>query len=243
MAEEPLLELDQGTLLVVTEEIKHKSKGYVVVKSYGTPQDIPVLLEEGVTRLKDAGAKEIFAACSVPENPLMEEYCQAGRYQLKFEGSMLEMQRELVQNYSKEQGMLALTPLGRENAQTFLALYNDTFFEVPNSATYQQEELTRLLDTTKTLCFLVNCQGEDVGIAELDLQPEIPEIASVGIVPGKRGNGLGASLMHSLMAVLAQRGYTKVFLRVHEANSTALALYQRLGFEVVKIITRWYRLQ
>ena len=60
---------------------------------------------------------------------------------------------------------------------------------------------------------------------------DTPELA-IAVLPGHRNEGIGTSLLTSLLALLCERGYGRVSLSVEKANP-ALHLYQRLGFKTV----------
>jgi ribosomal protein S18 acetylase RimI-like enzyme len=50
--------------------------------------------------------------------------------------------------------------------------------------------------------------------------------------PDHRGRGLGAAMVSRLLAALARRGVQRATILTHETNPTAIALYERMGFEV-----------
>jgi ribosomal protein S18 acetylase RimI-like enzyme len=58
------------------------------------------------------------------------------------------------------------------------------------------------------------------------------DVPSLGIVvaPAFRGQGYGRSLMHFLHAAAKARGAPAIRLKVYPENSTAVALYQSLGY-------------
>jgi ribosomal protein S18 acetylase RimI-like enzyme len=61
---------------------------------------------------------------------------------------------------------------------------------------------------------------------------ETPEL-TVGIVPSKRGQGLGAQLLDALLDEARGAGYARISLSV-EPESLAFKLYERAGFEKVE---------
>lgn len=66
--------------------------------------------------------------------------------------------------------------------------------------------------------------------------PGWTEISAVCTAPEARGRGYAAGLVSALVARIAARG-ERPFLHVAEANTGAIALYQRLGFEMRKPVT------
>ena len=57
--------------------------------------------------------------------------------------------------------------------------------------------------------------------------------SQVGVDPAWRGRGLGAGLMGAVLAGFQREGFGAVGLHVNIDNPNAIALYERLGFELV----------
>jgi ribosomal-protein-alanine N-acetyltransferase len=69
------------------------------------------------------------------------------------------------------------------------------------------------------------------------------EVLSVAVAKSERGKGIGGALMNAHLARLAALGVTSVFLEVERGNTSALALYARLGFETVGERKNYYQKQ
>jgi predicted GNAT family acetyltransferase len=61
--------------------------------------------------------------------------------------------------------------------------------------------------------------------------PGLTEVSGVCTHPDFRGQGLAAALMHYVAAQILARGQTP-FLHAYADNASAIALYERLGFEI-----------
>jgi [ribosomal protein S18]-alanine N-acetyltransferase len=67
------------------------------------------------------------------------------------------------------------------------------------------------------------------------------EILNLAVAPGWHRRGVGRALVTRVLAALAGRGVTQVFLEVRASNVAARALYEGAGFREVGRRTRYYR--
>jgi ribosomal-protein-alanine N-acetyltransferase len=99
---------------------------------------------------------------------------------------------------------------------------------------WQAETFTSLLDRDGVeLVVMADEGGEVVGYAVLWCILDQGELANIAIVPGRRGEGLGARLLGHVLDLARARGVERVFLEVRASNEAAAALYARFGFEEV----------
>ncbi|WP_447034940.1 GNAT family N-acetyltransferase [Streptomyces sp. DSM 118878] len=83
----------------------------------------------------------------------------------------------------------------------------------------------------------IRAQGRLVAMAGERLRPPgFTEISAVCTAPEARGQGHAARLVRALVDRVLSRG-ERPFLHVAEANTGAIALYERLGFESSKDVT------
>jgi hypothetical protein len=61
-------------------------------------------------------------------------------------------------------------------------------------------------------------------------------IQNIGVTPHHRGHGVGAALILAALHCLQQVGVLRVGLEVTADNDSAVRLYRRLGFRVVKTV-------
>ena len=67
------------------------------------------------------------------------------------------------------------------------------------------------------------------------VRDDVGHVTQVCVVPELRGKGLGEALIASCVANLTNRGFSKLSLTVTEANTRAVKLYERLGFETKRV--------
>ncbi len=89
------------------------------------------------------------------------------------------------------------------------------------------------------ICFVAETGGRVIGAAWTRVMDDyghiengVPSLA-ISLYEQYRGQGIGTSLMMTVLAELKQRGYAKVSLSVQKANA-AVRLYRRLGFVTVR---------
>ncbi len=74
---------------------------------------------------------------------------------------------------------------------------------------------------TRTLIGLILCS---------QVRPDVGHITQVCVLPEYRSSGLGEALLAAATSNLRNRNFRHISLTVTEANSRAIALYQRIGF-------------
>ena len=73
----------------------------------------------------------------------------------------------------------------------------------------------------------------------LDLFPEI-EILRFGVKQNFQLQGKGKFLLKSLISLLKQKNYNRIFLEVNTNNSGAISLYEQFGFNYKSIRENYY---
>lgn len=227
----------QPELETITREIPAKGKGYIRIRRCW-PDQVSGLIRQGARSLLREGATEIYAASTDPAAPLAEGSGEG--YRLEFRHDMLRLERPLDDTRPLPEGRLILEPLSREKVGQWLALYNECFFDVPNSATCGRTDLERA-QAEGSRCGLAMLDGVPVGVYQLGFQEAAPQIEGLGLCKDFRGRGLGRELLRAIMAMLAAEGFDRVWLTVSTANAQAYGLYQGDGFVQTRLISHWYQ--
>lgn len=67
------------------------------------------------------------------------------------------------------------------------------------------------------------------------------DVMTVAVHPGKRGVGLGSTLIKELLSVVSRAGMRTLFLEVRESNEAARNLYRAHGFADIGVVPAYYR--
>lgn len=225
--------MTQYSWQAIDAEIPAKGKGYLIVKEQA-PDRAAGALREGAAALLDAGAVEVYVT------GLQDALVKAGPLPLEEAYEMVWMERSLAA-LDRPGGRLTLQPMEQQEGGKFLALYNECFFDVPNSATYTKNDLTRMEQERCEAGFAL-LDGVPVGIYECRPDADMTELHSLGLVKRHRGQGLGRELTLGLMEMLRAKGETRCKLLTSTANEPACGLYRALGFTRTGVESKWYRL-
>lgn len=102
--------------------------------------------------------------------------------------------------------------------------------------------LTRAIRDCSAFCpeatWLIDGPGGAVGAIQSLIEAGDGSIQNIAVVPECRGLGLGTALLLRAMASFQALGVPQVELEVTVVNSSAMALYRRLGFRAYKTIYR-----
>jgi len=69
---------------------------------------------------------------------------------------------------------------------------------------------------------------------------ERAELISVAVHPKHRGRGVATALMDAILRRLRRRGVTRFHLMVKVNNQSAIAMYEKYGFEPGRLVRQYY---
>ena len=131
--------------------------------------------------------------------------------------------------------MLGVEKLKLNNKEELFLLEND-LFKNPWTVISIEEQLK--IKSSLNLGLKIN--NELIGyVLCLDLFPEI-EILRFGVKQNFQLQGKGKFLMQSLISLLEQKNYNRIFLEVNTNNSGAVLLYEQFGFKGISIRKNYY---
>lgn len=213
----PIFTTPTGTASLILREIPYQKTAYVLARSV-LPGGMRPMLSDCLSFCVQAGAERVWASAEDPLDFLPHVH------------DMLELSRPKASLPAPEPPV-DLAPLTVENFPDYRACYNRLFAAVPNAATCREADAARLL--SRGSAFLARVDGALAGIGELDGG----ELRAVGVLP--KFHGLGYRLT---LTLLQRAAGPDLFLRCSSANERALRLYDRLGFHVKRVVSRWYSL-
>ena len=131
--------------------------------------------------------------------------------------------------------MLGVEKLKINNKEELFLLESDLFTNSWSENTLEEQlkiktSLNLGLKVNNELISYVLCQ---------DLFPEI-EILRFGVKRKFQLQGNGKFLLKSLISLLKQKNYNRIFLEVNTSNSGAILLYKEFGFNDISIRKNYY---
>lgn len=219
MKDIPVFTSEFGIATLILSEIPYKRRAYVVARS-AQEGKLPALLEECRAFCVAAGAESV---------------CATVREEIEIPVDFLPHAHDMLWLYAVRNSIIVpfepveLVTVDDTNGAEFLRSYNMLFYDVPNSATYTDEDLRRIAEQGRAYLALVD--GEIAGIGEVIGN----EICSIGVLPSHQG--LGERLMRTLVETIHD---DIIKLQVSTANPRAKRLYERMGFGGAELISQWY---
>jgi len=82
-------------------------------------------------------------------------------------------------------------------------------------------------------CWTLFEDGQRAGYAVLMMVLDEAHILNISVCQARQGCGLGGRMLQHLGDVARAAGATQIFLEVRPSNEAALALYKKVGFEMI----------
>jgi ribosomal protein S18 acetylase RimI-like enzyme len=121
----------------------------------------------------------------------------------------------------------------RELAAIFTAAYQDYYvpFKVDEETL---DYMVEVFDLVLPHSLVAVEAGAVVGLASLGRRGERTWVGGVGVVPARRGAGIGEQLMRGLFRQARDLGAREMALEVITENAAAISLYEKLGFQATR---------
>jgi len=105
---------------------------------------------------------------------------------------------------------------------------------------YVREQIEWFLNSTHAVTFLSFKENGVVGSVMLSLRGKRGKVVSVGVLPERRGQGIGRELMYRAEKWFADSGVKEVELEVNVSNHEAAKMYSDLGYRTVRVLKKYY---
>src|SRR5687767_15238754 len=139
-------------------------------------------------------------------------------------------------------GSVALEPASTRSYAELAAIFNAGYEDYYTPFTLDEaafRTMSTMWDDDLEASRVALVDGEPAGICKLAIRGERGWIAGIGISPAHRGKGVGEELMRGVLAEARDRGLREVWLEVLVQNEPAIRLYEKLGFERVRVLEVW----
>ena len=116
----------------------------------------------------------------------------------------------------------------------------------PPGIAYTQMDLTGFVTRRKSITLVAEFSAEDdgrkgiAGFAVAQPVRSIGRILTLDVLPEARGFGLGSRLMEVCETRLRGAGCKQAFLETAVTNEGAIALYRKLGYEILRTLPLYY---
>ena len=105
---------------------------------------------------------------------------------------------------------------------------------------WSERSIASELENPLSLWLVYEQEGKVLGyIGSQSVEPE-SDMMNLAVLPEARKQGIAQALVAELTRLLHSRGIESLTLEVRRSNGPAIALYTKLGFEIVGIRPRYY---
>ena len=106
---------------------------------------------------------------------------------------------------------------------------------------WSEKSIAYELTNPLSLWLVAEVDGVVAGYIGSQTVPPESDVMNVAVSPEYRRQGLGEALVNALVEALKAAGNESLTLEVRASNASAIALYQKLGFETVGKRPNYYR--
>lgn len=202
---------DSGISSLILREIPYRQEAYIHVQDV-QPDGFQDHLAECVSFCRMAGAERIYAR----GHALLEQY--------PLHASVYEMRGTAWVDPEK---LEHLFPVTEETVSRWRSIMNDRLRSVDHAATLTAADEKKILQSGGA--YFVHHDGELLGVGWLE---DTKLLLVAAVKPGA-----GERVMHTLMSLVEGADMT---LEVASTNTRAIRLYEKLGYIIVREVSRWY---
>ncbi|MCA9016589.1 MAG: GNAT family N-acetyltransferase [Gammaproteobacteria bacterium] len=156
----------------------------------------------------------------------LDRFLQATGYELMSPSLVMGRRIEGVTASLPDEGQVRL------DAASWLAVYN-SIIPLPASHRDAQRQILARIDDENCFLVIVDHQGNPAGCALGVLRGSTLCIFNVATIPARRRQGVGCRLVQGLLDWGGENKADQALLQVAQANPAAVALYRKMGFEIL----------
>lgn len=214
----PVFTAQGGTATLILREIPMSEKAYILLRTV-LPGMEEALVSECASFCRMCGANRVFAAWEDGDLSCFPHAYDI--YALHVEKSALP-----------EGKPVTLTPMTPDNDAIYQRIYNRCFLRVSHALSYDRGQIARIYREHQRAFLALDENGKPYGIGELHGD----ELAAIGVLPKYRGRG--TDLAVSLLKLCPGEDLK---VTVASDNAAAMHMYEKLGFHLSGVESRWYR--
>ena len=132
----------------------------------------------------------------------------------------------------------ALRVAGPDDLELFAALEAEVFAEDPWTPYMIAEELS---SPASRYWIATDESGDVVGYGGAKVGGDQADVMTIGVRAHARGQGIGATILDTLLAWSREAGAREIFLDVRPSNESAIHLYETRGFVEIGRRPRYFR--
>lgn len=100
--------------------------------------------------------------------------------------------------------------------------------------------LAELTENHRAFYLIAESNGEIIGYAGVWMILDEGHITNVAVLPKYRGRKTGTAIVKQLLKITEARGIIRHTLEVRKSNQSAIALYEKLGFQTAGVRKGYY---
>lgn len=234
----------RGAMGAVVREAPVRGEVFMTAVAFdpGHEAGFDLLLERCLALIPDIPNLVVRMGIS-PRHPHLEDVVSRNGFELDYDGLIM----------ARDPGLLSLPADGdwcietvvEENREAYRHVLDDAFRHSPNGASISEEQVAELMAEIShaDLLGLALLDGEPAAAYELCLLEETGWIESIAVARPMQGKGIGKRIVASAMERLQGYDVNRIKLLVMSSNVNAVKLYEKCGFTIESITSRWWRLK
>jgi ribosomal-protein-alanine N-acetyltransferase len=113
-----------------------------------------------------------------------------------------------------------------------------------NEEAFTKDQISQLLDDYNTVSFIARVQDEIagfvIGMIHIERCTLRGHVLTIDVGSAYRRKGIGTLLMDEIESIFRQKGVKASLLEVREDNTSAINLYLKLGYKIMRKLDNYY---